>query len=427
MCSYYRRFILNFSGIAEPLIQLTKKYARFSWNEECQTAFDFLKDSLTTVPLLVYPDTNKPYVLYTDASDYCIGACLTQMVEGEEKPIYFISHKLTPTQRRWSVIEKEAFAIHYALQKLDHYLHNATFVIKTDHKPLKYILDSPTQNKKIQLWALSMAGYNCSVCYIPGPTIISDLLSRRPNGKDTSDDNQSVISDPDVDDRTFEISVTNPEVRQSKHNRSTNKNNTSFAERSDKTDNPLQINAINSNDFEPKDYAISTLTDDGEIQKVEIDLPQSIDVKTEQARDPDIVQLRERLQSGKATKTEENKFIDATDGLLYYISNSDSEDPRLRLYVPKELEECVIRQYHDELGHMAVDKTHDSIRKKKYYFPKQYKRLMAYIDKCVTCQLRSSKNPHPPIQDTGIPPYPFAKIALDLAGHIPQRCLETGT
>ena len=154
MCSYYRRFIPNFSKIAEPLIDLTKKYARFKWTPECQTAFDFIKDSLTVVPLLAYPDTNKPYVLYTDASNNCIGACLTQQTEeDEEKPIYFLSNKLSPTQKRWSTIEKEGFAIHYALQKLDHYLHNAQFTIKTDHKPLTYILDSPMQNKKIQLWA----------------------------------------------------------------------------------------------------------------------------------------------------------------------------------------------------------------------------------------------------------------------------------
>ena len=68
MCSYYRRFVPNFSKIAEPLIDLTKKYARFKWTSECQTAFDFLKESLTVVPLLAYPDTNKPYVLYTDAT-----------------------------------------------------------------------------------------------------------------------------------------------------------------------------------------------------------------------------------------------------------------------------------------------------------------------------------------------------------------------
>jgi len=142
MCSCYRRFIPNFSKITEPLIHLTKKYARFKWTEECEKAFNFLKSSLTVVPLLTYSDPNKPYVLYTDSSDSCIGACLTQKTdEGEEKPIYFLSHKLSPTQTRWAIVEKEAFAIHYALQKLDGYLHNAQFVIRTNHKPLKYILD----------------------------------------------------------------------------------------------------------------------------------------------------------------------------------------------------------------------------------------------------------------------------------------------
>ena len=140
MCSYYRRFIPNFSKIAEPLIELTKKYARFKWTPDCQSAFDYLKDSLTVVPLLAYPDINKPYVLYTDASNNCIGACLTQKTDNdEEKPIYYLSHKLSPTQTRWSTVEKEGYAIYYALQKLDHYLHNAPFTVKTDHKPLKYI------------------------------------------------------------------------------------------------------------------------------------------------------------------------------------------------------------------------------------------------------------------------------------------------
>ena len=58
----------------------------------------------------------------------------------------FTTYKLSDTQTRWSTIEKEAFAIKWALEKLNHYLHNAKFVIKTDHKPLKYILNSPLNN-----------------------------------------------------------------------------------------------------------------------------------------------------------------------------------------------------------------------------------------------------------------------------------------
>lgn len=81
MCSYYRRFIPQFSEIAFPLINLTKKYAKFKWTDESQHAFDHLKQNLTRVPLLGYPDTSKPNVLYTDASDKAIGACLVQEVE----------------------------------------------------------------------------------------------------------------------------------------------------------------------------------------------------------------------------------------------------------------------------------------------------------------------------------------------------------
>lgn len=116
MCSYYRQFIPQFSEIAIPLIYLTKKYAKFKWTYESQKAFDHLKQNLTYMPLLGYPDTGKPYVLYTDVSDKVIGARLVQEVENSDqigpgvkndKPIYLLE-----TQQRWSTVEKEAFAIH---------------------------------------------------------------------------------------------------------------------------------------------------------------------------------------------------------------------------------------------------------------------------------------------------------------------------
>ena len=66
----------NFSKTVIPLIKVTKKFAKFVWSEECQVAFEFLKTSLTTVPILGYPDVNKPYILYTDSGDNCIRACL---------------------------------------------------------------------------------------------------------------------------------------------------------------------------------------------------------------------------------------------------------------------------------------------------------------------------------------------------------------
>ena len=389
MCSYYRRFVPNFSKIAEPLIDLTKKYARFKWTSECQTAFDFLKESLTMVPLLTYPDTNKPYVLYTDASNNCIGACLIQKTDDEEeKPIYFLSHKLSQTQTRWSTIEKEGFAIYYALQKLDHYLHNAKFTIKTDHKPLKYILDIPMQNKKIQLWALSIAGYNTQVEYIKGKeNHCADLLSRIPFKKGEKEELQQSKSTPedeelDIDDRS------------------------------------LEIGAINYNMINPRDFASSHVDPPGDVLKPDIDLPEDFNMVEEQQKDEEIGKLKNRINKGTATKAEQTHYFETEDGLLYYLSQLDSGDPRLRLYIPQEMENIVIKQYHDQLGHMALDKTYDSMRL-KYFFPNMYRKLNSYIEKCVTCQTASAKKPRPPLQETDIPPYPFAKMALDLSGPYP--------
>ena len=162
--------------------------------------------------MLAYPNPNLPYTLYTDASDTWIGACQTQKINESsdiEKPIYFISHKLSTTQIKWAVIEKECYAIHYALQKLDLYLHGANFIIKTDHKPLKYLLDSPIQNKKIQLWALGISGYNCKIEYIAGETnYCADLLSRTPHRDEANETDEENIS-PYINDNVYEINTIN--------------------------------------------------------------------------------------------------------------------------------------------------------------------------------------------------------------------------
>ena len=104
ICSYYRSFTPNILAIVKLLIRLTKKFTKFDWGKECQAAFDFLKGSLTIVPVLAHPDTSKPYNLYTDASHDCTGECLWQLQdtqgviksnEPNEKPVHYLSHKLT--------------------------------------------------------------------------------------------------------------------------------------------------------------------------------------------------------------------------------------------------------------------------------------------------------------------------------------------
>lgn len=183
MASYYRKFLDSFSEIALPLTRLTRKHARFHWDAECQAAFDHLKSKLADTPILAYPVMGKPFLLYTDASDKCVGAVLTQVQEGEEKVIQYVSHKLSDTQFRWPTVQKEAYAIYYATEKLWQYLYGAEFRVKTDHQPLKYLFDSEQKNLMVQRWAMKLSEYDCLIDYLPGKkNTQADFLSRLPSG-----------------------------------------------------------------------------------------------------------------------------------------------------------------------------------------------------------------------------------------------------
>ena len=287
-CSYYRKFLPNFSGIAKPLIDLTKKNTRFKWEESHARAFEYLKESLTKIPFLAFPDASKPYVLYCDASDLCIGACLTQQTdEGEEVPVYFISHKLSDTQKRWSTIEKEAYAIFYAVQKLDYLLYGSQFTIKTDHQPLIYLLNSPSNNKNVQNWMLQLAAYNCTIQHIKGTdNTIADMLSRAP----TSGDTVEPMTEPEIEipDQTYHIQT------------------------------------LNSGKFEPKQFA-SFAHKQEELE--DLSLGADVDMAAEQDKDAEIVKIKADLTTKRKGKA--SKYM-THNGILYYVSDMH-DDPVMRL------------------------------------------------------------------------------------------------
>ena len=113
---------------------------------------------------------------------------------------------MSSTKQRWTVIEKEAYAIVYALQKLDYYLNGARLTIKTGHKPLKYLFKSDWTNKKIKQWALKITGYNCTIEYLSGKeNTCADLLSCIPNQLEQ----QSELQEKEIDDKSYQINVIN--------------------------------------------------------------------------------------------------------------------------------------------------------------------------------------------------------------------------
>ena len=96
LASYYRRFVENFASVAKPLHRLTEKTAEFKWTNQCQEAFEEIRQRLVSAPVLSFPDFTKPFIVDTDASDIGIGAVLSQVQEkGTERDIAYASRVLS--------------------------------------------------------------------------------------------------------------------------------------------------------------------------------------------------------------------------------------------------------------------------------------------------------------------------------------------
>ena len=114
---YYRKFIKEFAKIAKPLTLLTRQQVKFEWTSVHHTTFLHLKEPIVQAPILCYPNPDKKYIVYIDASDDACRTQLSQEHDGMEFPIAFLSQTFTETQRKWSTTELEAYSIYYAITK----------------------------------------------------------------------------------------------------------------------------------------------------------------------------------------------------------------------------------------------------------------------------------------------------------------------
>ncbi|PNX87089.1 hypothetical protein L195_g043174, partial [Trifolium pratense] len=180
LTGYYRRFIKAYAQIAGPLTDLLRKDA-FRWNQEAEASFNKLKQAITSAPVLRLPDFTQPFTLETDASGTGVGAVLGQ----QGHPIAYFSKKLSARRQKQSAYIRELFAITEALAKFRHYLLGHKFVIKTDQKSLKSLLDQSLQTPEQQAFGTSVVsfakfiGFDFQIEYKPGKeNIPADALSR---------------------------------------------------------------------------------------------------------------------------------------------------------------------------------------------------------------------------------------------------------
>ena len=192
LAGYYRRFVPSFAAIARPLNDLligvpndAKSHVRkIVWTPECQTAFDALKTALTQAPVLAYADYDKPFAVYTDASNRGLGAVLAQVQDEKERVIAYASRSLHPTEQNdanYSSFKLELLALKWAVtEKFKDYLTGARFTVYTDNNPVAH-LHTARLGAVEQRWAAQLASFTFDIKYRPGKNNANaDALSRFP-------------------------------------------------------------------------------------------------------------------------------------------------------------------------------------------------------------------------------------------------------
>ena len=150
------------------------------WDSECNRAFEKLKEFLCSTPVLWSPDFTREFVLQTDASDFGVGAVLSQFDdEGTDHPIAYFSRKLLPREQRYSTVEKECLAIKLGTQAFRVYLLGRQFTIQTDHRALQWLDRLKETNGRLTRWSLALQPFQFKVQHRAGKANANaDALSR---------------------------------------------------------------------------------------------------------------------------------------------------------------------------------------------------------------------------------------------------------
>lgn len=179
LANYYRKYIPNYSEIVLPLTEMMSKNVKFVWNEAAERSFVQVKERLTSIPVLAVANFDKPFVLFVDASNYCVGACLAQKDKCDVfKPVCYFSRKLSGAQKNYSTSDKEGLALVLAVRAFRSYLSDRVIVF-TDHEPLRYMNTMAPTNQRLLRWCLELQAYDIDIQHIAGKNnVIADYLSR---------------------------------------------------------------------------------------------------------------------------------------------------------------------------------------------------------------------------------------------------------
>ena len=378
--SYYRRFIKNFAAIAKPLFEVTaNNNKKFFWNERCEDAFQKIRSALTNETVMSQPDFAKPFIVECDASQYGIGAVLSQNKSEQnqlDRPIAYFSASLNKSQQKWSVSERELFAIVRSVEFWNEFLYGTTFKIFSDHRPLRYILTSQKPCSRLCRWLIRLQNYTFTIEYKRGiNNNNADALSRLPEEEQAE---------------AAEIITTSEDL-----------------------------------------VIINLISDEFSICFISLDMPTTTN---EQERDPDLVWLKERLEKGNITESQapvtgerlaldkQIKALKVANNTIWRIYTDKLGNVLDQYVVPKHQRAAVISALHDSAwdGHLGASRTIVKCSN-RFYWPSMRTDVIVYCRSCLSCQ-----KVKPPKQYNVAPlvpikaEFPMDIVAFDLVGPLKE-------
>ena len=373
LAGYYRKFIPAYADITRPMTNLIKKDVPFIWTPACEEAMDTLRYALSHKPVLIYPDPNLPYTLFTDASKYAWSGVLTQKQQEEDDkdkgtlhPIRYVSGMFIGSQKNWATLTKEAFAIFRSVTKLSFYLEDADIILRSDHLPLKKFLLHNTMNAKVNNWAIEMSGFRIQFEFIKGiKNTLADTLSRLIAKGITEP------CPPEKEGEEFGYYV--------------------FDEPEDIVVNLVDLNPIKK-EFELK------IT------------PEKI--KIQQEKDPQIQQWITRTMKQKPDMKD---YLFSEEWVLYKKAIIDDKEYYL-LVVPRAFVQVILHQAHDALGHNATDRLYRYLST-RFIWKGMRADVTKHVKTCLQCRQQNLRPQRYVSLHASIPSMPMHFIAMDLIGN----------
>ena len=397
LAGFYRRFIPAFAKLSAPLTELTKKNCRFEWNSLRQLAFTELKRLLLCHPVLIFPNYDKDFHIFTDCSAIAQAGALMQLADGSKnsyQAISYCSRTLSDSERRWPIIQAELATIVFALRAFKAYIFMTQCIVHTDHKPLAYVLKKPSAHPNLARWIIELQSYKVKIEFIKGEqNKVADALSR------IEDPNTTTVNTKDLDDiidfpRCFSI----PSANAIQHT-------------------PLFSIPVGHK------FPVRTTTAHDHF----------LDMPTEQRKDPELKSIIDylmshalpphmSLQETQKFEQEANKYHIDTNGCLRITLESPKDGRQSRhctpIVVPRSLRPLVFDYFHLSPlagGHLSFKKVLHKAA--PYYWPSKATDLYHWTKACTTCQMRNNPKPYPhvplfPVTSMAV----FTNVGLDLCG-----------